>query len=376
MIYLDNAATSMAKPKYVISKMNKYQKTLSVNAGRGGHRYSVEGIEKILDTADALAELFNIDDPQRIAFLPNATYALNSAIGGLCTRNDHAIVTQMEHNSVLRPVHLLTNYTVVKADSLGYVNPHNIETAIKPNTKLIVCTHASNVTGSIQPVEQIGKIAKQHNIPFLVDCAQTAGAINVDVSRMNADMIAFSGHKGLMAPLGTGGLYVRNGLELKPMITGGTGSNSESLIHPTQMPDIFHCGTINTPAIAAMNESIKYLNSRGINNIALEERHLAEMLINDLLNMDKVIVYGSKGDLPRNGTVSFNIEGMDSGEVSRILNDDFKIAVRAGYHCSPLAHKAIGTSNTGTVRASFGAFNTLHDQKKLSNSVYKIVKNL
>lgn len=372
MIYLDNAATSFKKPRCVLRALKRYQKNLSVNAGRGGHSLSLAGLEHIIDAAESLAKLFNIPDPARIAFFPNATYALNAAIGGLCGREDHAVVTQMEHNSVLRPVHLHTSYTVAEADSEGYVIPAAVQAAIRPDTKLIICTHASNVTGSIQPIEEIAAIAHAYGLPLLIDCAQTAGAFPIDVREMGADMIAFSGHKGLLGPLGTGGLYAREGLSFKPVIAGGTGSHSESLEQPNDMPDIFHCGTLNTPAIAALGKSARYILERGVDRIAEEERELAVSFINALLEMENVTVYGSPGDRPHNGTVSFNIDALDPGETARILNDRYKIAVRAGYHCAPLAHRAIGSENKGTVRVSFGAFSSVRELRRICDAVYAL----
>lgn len=372
MIYLDNAATSFKKPRCVLRTMRRCQKHLSANAGRGGHSLSLAALEAVLDAGESLSELFNIPNPSRIAFFPNATYALNAAIGGICTKENHAVVTQMEHNSILRPVHLHTNYTVAEADSEGYVKPASVRNAIRENTALIICTHASNVTGSIQPIKEIAAIAHEHGIPLLADCAQTAGAVPIDVQELGADMIAFSGHKGLLGPLGTGGLYVRPGLSLRPVFAGGTGSKSESLTQPSDMPDIFHCGTLNTPAIAALGRSARYILKRSAAAIHAEEYELAVSFITELLSMDNVTVYGSPGDRPRNGTVSFNIGGVDPGETSRILNDSYKIAVRAGYHCSPLAHRAIGSEGRGTVRVSFGPFSTNHDLRRICDAVYKI----
>lgn len=367
MLYLDNAATSRRKPMSVYMSMLSSTLFHSVNAGRGGHSMSLSGIESIVSVQDELAELFNIKNPQNIAFMPNATYGLNLVILGVLGRGGHAVVTEMEHNSVLRPVHLLGNYTVVKADKEGYINPEDIQRAIKGDTKLIVCTHASNVCGSIQPIAEVGKIAAQNNVLFLVDASQSAGVLECDVAKIGADFLAFPGHKALMGPLGTGGIYVKDPTTLSPVITGGTGSKSESLEQPVFMPDMLHSGTMNTPAIRALGEGVKFIKKVGIDAIFEKERFLSEKFEDCLKNMGGVTVYGGND---RVGTVAFNIDGKSSGEVAQLLSD--KIALRAGYHCAPLAHKALGTEKTGAVRASFGFFNKPSHVQKAVDEIWKI----
>ncbi len=369
MLYLDNAATTLRKPAQVYLSLLKNTLFGSVNAGRGGHSMSVRGTETIVNTQDEIAGLFNIDSPQNIAFTQNATYALNMAILGMLSEGGHCIVTEMEHNSVLRPVHRLGNFTVVKADKRGYISPENIVSAIKDDTRLIICTHASNVCGTIEPIKEIGEIAKRHNIPFLIDAAQTAGCINVDVKELNADFLVFSGHKGLMGPLGTGGIYVKNPSILEPIILGGTGSMSESLSQPHFMPDMLHSGTVNTPAIAALGAGVKYIKKHGVSEISEKEQFLAQRLENELWNMGGITVYGTRD---RIGTTSFNIDGMASGETAQLLGKKF--AVRAGFHCAPLAHKALGTLKTGVVRASFGIFNSEAEVLRFADAVWKLKK--
>lgn len=374
MLYLDNAATSYQKPMAVYRAMLKNTWKNSVNAGHGGHTYSVRGAAEILKTSEKLANLFHIGNPERIAYTPNATYALNMAIGGLLKNGGHAVVTQMEHNSVLRPVHYYGNYTVVKADREGRVAPAAIEAAICPDTVLIVCTHISNVCGTIQPIEEIGKIAKKHNIPFLVDAAQSAGSTPIDVEKMHIDMLAFSGHKGLLGPLGTGGLYVGENVTLSPVLFGGTGSQSESLIQPAVMPDMLHCGTLNTPAIIALGAGVDYIQKRSVEDIAESECRLAKKFMDNLLNMPDVIVYGKPDKAERNGTVAFNIRRMDSVETAQRLNDEFQICVRGGWHCAYPAHVAIGSEKGGAVRASFGAFDHMHAVNRITDALYQIMK--
>lgn len=374
MIYLDNPATSMKKPSVVYDAMCRNTVLYSVNAGRGGHFASIKGAEGIAAAQEELAELFNIKNPERIAFTQNATYALNMAIGGMLTRADHAIITSMEHNSVLRPINRLCSYTMVEADRRGVINPADIEAAIRPETKLIITTHASNVCGTIMPVTEIGEICRRHNIPYLVDAAQTAGIVPIDVESMNISLLAFSGHKGLMGPLGTGGLYVREEINLTPIIVGGTGTESMNKYQPTVMPDMLHSGTMNTPAIMALGTAARFIKQVGINSIEEKERSLAEYLYGALSNIGGVSVYG----LPlgsRNGTVAFNIGELDSQETADILNKNFGIATRGGYHCSYIAHQTIGTEKTGAVRVGFGLFSSRREADILLSAVNKIAKN-
>ncbi|MCH5184792.1 MAG: aminotransferase class V-fold PLP-dependent enzyme [Oscillospiraceae bacterium] len=372
MIYLDNAATCREKPISVYRDMAFYTAFLSANAGRGGHYLSIKAAEKISDTAIELAELFNIPSPASIAFTQNATLALNMAILG-CGRGKHIVTTSMEHNSVLRPVNSLGHYTVVKADREGFVNPLKIKSAIRHDTGLIVISHISNVCGSIQDIYAISAVAAEFGIPVLLDAAQSAGIADIDVEKMNISMLAFSGHKGLMGPLGTGGLYVRDEKMLEPVITGGTGSSSENLEQPLNMPDILHSGTMNTPAIAALGAGVRFIKKHTPAAILAHERELAGKFISELNNMDNVIVYGSNDISRRNGTVSFNIYNTDSNRVSDILNDKYRILVRSGWHCAYTAHRTIGSEN-GAVRASFGFFNTVRDVKRAVDAINDIRK--
>ena len=370
MLYLDNAATTLKKPFSVYTQLMKSTIFSSGSAGRGGHKKSMDAVRVIVDTQDLIAQLFNIPEPQNIVFTQNATYALNTAIFGTVRGGGHIVVTAMDHNSVLRPAYLLGNYTVVNADKDGFVRASDVEKAIRGDTGLIVCTHASNVCGTIQPVYEIGRIAKKHGIPFLIDTAQTAGCITVDAVKMNADMIAFSGHKGLMGPLGTGGLYMKNPEGVFPFAVGGTGSNSESLIQPAFMPDRFHSGTMNTPAVAALGSGVKYILKYGAEAIGGYEKSLAGRFRENLMNMDNVTVYGNDNSV---ATVAFNVGKLGSEEVFERMGG--RIAVRAGYHCAPLAHKALGTNDRGAVRASFGVFNNKNDVRKITDCVYRISKN-
>ncbi len=366
MIYLDNAATSAVKPEIVYRTLDEFTRHHSANAGRGINKESLFSVKAIVKTQDIVSELFNISSPQNIAFTPNATYALNFAILGTLSDGGHAVTTEIDHNSVLRPLNSLGNFTAVRADKQGYVSPFDIERAITPETKLIAVSHASNVCGTIQNIEAISRIAHDRKIKILIDTAQTAGILKIDNALLDADFIAFSGHKGLMGPLGTGGLYVKNPEELAPIITGGTGSSSEELIQPQIMPDMLHSGTVNTPAIAALGEGIKYVMSLGTEKILAHERHLAQLLRGELEKHDNITVYGSKDGI---GTVAFNINGKGSEETAELFPE---FAVRAGYHCAPLAHKALGTDKTGAVRVSFGVFNTETDVREFIKALSRI----
>lgn len=371
MIYLDNPATSMKKPACVLSAMAKNTRDFSVNAGRGGHSASIKGATAIGETQETLAEFFGIKNPERIAFTQNATYALNMGISGFLTRRDHVIITSMEHNSVLRPVHRLCSYTMVEANEKGEIDPKRIERAIRKNTKMVITTHASNVTGTVMPVYEIGSICRKYGLIYMLDSAQTAGIIPIDVEKMGVSMLAFSGHKGLMGPLGTGGLYVAENVRLSPIIVGGTGTHSKEKYQPTDMPDMLHSGTLNTPAIMTLKTAVEYINSVGIKNIEEKERSLAEYLISGLKNINGVTVYGLENG-QRNGTVAFNIGSFSSGEASDMIDRNFGIATRGGYHCAYTAHQTIGSEKTGAVRVGFGVFDSKKEADSLLFAVNKI----
>ncbi len=375
MLYLDNAATSLKKPPGVYLSMMKNTIANSANSGRGGHFYSLRATKKIYETTESICKLFNIDSIERIAYTQNATYALNMAILGTLDKNSHVIITQMEHNSVLRPVNKTCRYSVIKADRHGRIRPADILNLIRPDTKMIISTHASNVCGTIMPISKISEIAHKNGLLFMVDAAQTAGCLPIDVEKDGIDLMAFSGHKGLMTPMGVGGLYVGDNVSINPVITGGTGSMSESLVQPDFLPDMLQSGTLNAPAIIAAKESADLILKETPEAIGAKEHELAVRLINNLMNIDNVIIYGVGNDKDRNGTVAFNIRGMDSVMCAQILNDEYKICTRGGWHCAYPAHCALGSEKTGAVRASFGYFNTSHDADKLTDAIYRISKH-
>ncbi len=370
MIYLDNAATTLKKPQIVYDTLYDYTVNHGGNALRGNYAQSLISSSVIVDAQDTIAKLFNFPKAQNIVFTQNATYALNTAILGTLNKGDHAIVTQMDHNSVIRPVKSICDVTVVEADSEGFVSPYKIEKAIGPNTKLIAMTHASNVCGTIQDIKTVSQIAKKNNIKFLIDAAQTAGVFEIDYEKIDADFVAFSGHKGLMGPMGTGGLYIKEPEQTRAVICGGTGSESQLITQPQSMPEKFHSGTLNTPALAAMTAGVEYIQNIGIKSIFEHELSLAHLLKSELRNIPRVTVYGADNSI---GNVAFNIADTDSGFVAQKLSG---FALRAGYHCAPFAHDALGTRKIGAIRASFGIFNSKSDVKALVDAVSKIEKEL
>lgn len=367
MLYLDNAATTRSKPPGVYSAMMKYALLGGGNAGRGNNKLSLGGIKTIIDTQESAAKLFGMKNESNIIFTQNATYALNIAILGTLNRSDHIVITAMDHNSVLRPAVSHGNYSVASADKTGYVNPAEVRRRIKRNTRLVVCTHVSNVCGTIEDVAEMARAAHMNGALFLLDASQSAGSLTVNMEEIGADMIACPGHKGLMGPMGTGILCIRDPGKVKAVITGGTGSESENMRQPETMPDKFHCGTMNIPAIAGLREGIEFVLKEGAENIGKHEKMLSDIFRNNLHNMNGVIVYG-RGNT---GITAFNISGLDSAKAAEKLGKD--IIVRAGYHCAPLAHKALGTENGGSVRVSFGYFNTVSDVRRITDAVYNIV---
>ncbi|MDI3507865.1 MAG: hypothetical protein PWP48_889 [Clostridiales bacterium] len=365
LIYLDNAATSYPKPECVYEAVLKCMKEYGANPGRSGHRMAIEAGKTVYRCRELLSELFNIPNPMDIVFTYNATDAINLAIKGFVRNGDHIITTSMEHNAVARPLTALQRQGVdvsfVPCGSDGTLNAADIECYIRSNTRLIAMTHASNVTGTILPINEVGEIAHEHGITFLVDAAQTAGTCDIDVAEMNIDMLAFPGHKGLLGPQGTGGLYIKKGVELQPLKQGGTGSNSESLIQPDLMPDKFESGTLNTPGIAGLAAGVEYILGKGVDAIHAHEIGLIKQMLEELSSLNGVSIYGHSDAEGRVGIISLNIEGITDGELSNILDQGYDIATRAGLHCAPLAHTTIGTIDKGAVRFSVSCFNTRDD---------------
>ena len=378
MVYLDNAATSFPKPAVVYDTINTFMRESCANPGRSSHKMARESSGRIMKTRESLAALFNIDNPLRIGFTANATIALNMAIHGILKKGDHVVTTAMEHNSVLRPLYELKkngliDYTVVMPrNRFGSIDPLDISKAVRTNTRLIVITASSNVTGIIIPYEEIGETARKKGVYYLVDASQGAGSLPIDVKNMNINLMAFPGHKGLMGPQGTGGLYVDENISLRPIIQGGTGSNSFETIHPLFMPDIVEAGTVNTPGIAGLGAGVDFILEIGAKAI-LEKKELLLNTLYERLAVNKSIKLYSKVENNQNsGIIALLIDGMDSSEIGNLLDSRYQIAVRPGFHCAPLAHKALKTGQTGLVRLSMGYFNTVDEMHYAADSLIEI----
>ncbi|WP_026884449.1 aminotransferase class V-fold PLP-dependent enzyme [Clostridium akagii] len=378
MIYLDNAATSFPKPSNVYYEVLNCMKNYAANPGRSSHDMSLKASKKIAEARGEIGSLFNIDNPFNIVFTVNATEAINIAIKGIINKGDHVISTVIEHNSVLRPLNYLENQgaevSLINVDEYGFIKLEELKSKIKQNTKLIVINHGSNVLGTVQNLDEIGSIAKEKGIVFMVDASQTAGVFDIDVKKSNIGLLAFPGHKGLLGPQGTGALYIQDGIDLKEFISGGTGSNSSEMVQPNFLPDKFESGTLNTPGIAGLCEGIKFIRKTGISNIKKQEENLTEYLLQELKKLTTVKIYGLMDSKNRSSVVSINIGNMDSAKVGYILNKN-GIAVRTGFHCAPLIHKVIGTEKFGTVRISLGYFNTFDDIEKLIDAIKYLGNN-
>ncbi|MBE6046523.1 MAG: aminotransferase class V-fold PLP-dependent enzyme [Clostridiales bacterium] len=361
MIYLDNAATSWPKPEVVYDAVSNSIKR-SGNPGRSNSEEARAAATDIIEARTALAELFHVADPNRIVFALNATDAINLGLQGMLKPGDHVITSQMEHNAVTRPLAYLEDagvmVTKVKTDPVSGADLDEVRQAFRPETKLVIMTHASNVTGTLNPIGEIGAICREHNVPFMVDASQSAGAIPIDVVKMNIDLLAFPGHKSLLGPTGTGALYVSETVSPKPVRSGGTGVFSEVRLQPEQLPYYYEAGTQNTIGIAGLCAGAHYILERSVNNIYFEEQKLVQMLIDGLTSIPGVTVYGPL-TAPRAAAVSFNIEGMDCADVAMILESYYDISVRSGLQCAPDTHRMLGTIDIGgTVRVSPGLFTT------------------
>ena len=361
MIYLDSSATSFLKPPQVVEAVFRSFNTIG-NAGRGAHAPTLNASRLIYDTREKLAALFGTPDPSRIAFTCNATEALNIAIHGAIHPGEHVITTACEHNSVLRPLYLKekegTELTIIPADKKGRIRYDLLESSVKSNTSAIVLTHASNLSGNVTDLAFVSNFAKKHGLLLIVDASQTAGSLPINVVKMGIDILCFTGHKGLFGPQGTGGLYVREGLTLSPLKSGGSGIHSFDRQHPTDMPTALEAGTLNGHGIAGLNAGFDYILSTGVKNIHAKEISLARRFVNGISDISDLKLYGDIDAPLRTPIISLNIGNMSSASVSDILWEDYEICVRAGAHCAPLMHKTFGTEKQGAVRFSFSCFNT------------------
>lgn len=361
MIYFDNAATSMVKPRCVIDAVVEAMMHMG-NSGRGAHGASLGASRTIYDTRKILADLFHAENPSRIAFTANSTESLNIAIKGLFEPGDHVISTVLEHNSVLRPLYELekkgVRVTYARCDEKGAITPEEILRHVDADTKGIVCTHASNLTGNMIDIARVGAAAREKGLLFVVDASQTAGAVPIDVQKMQIDVLCFTGHKGLLGPQGTGGIYVREGIEVRPLLSGGSGVQTYNREHPHEMPTALEAGTLNGHGIAGLHAAVEYLLETGIENIREKELGLMRRFYNGAKEIPGIRIYGDFDTDERCPIVTLNLRDYDSGEVSDELAVGWEIATRPGGHCAPMMHGALGTVEQGAVRFSFSGFNT------------------
>jgi cysteine desulfurase family protein len=378
MIYLDNAATSFPKPESVYQALDAFARTQLANPGRAGHKMALAAEHALDDCRHRLNQFFNGESPDRFIFTLNCTDALNMAFKGVLSEGDHVITTDLEHNSVSRPLRAMQlegriTLTRVHADGGGTIDPDAIKQAITPKTRLIALTHASNVLGTIQPVREIGMIARDRDLLFLVDAAQTAGAIPIDVRKMNIDLLAFPGHKSLLGPTGTGALYVGPRAKVRAWREGGTGGDSSSETQPREFPYFLEGGTPNVLGVAGLAAGIQYVQERGMDRIHAHEVALAERLRQRLESLGTFEFFGHRDNERRVGTLSFRTDAVAAPELAGILDQAFEIAVRPGLHCAPYIHRSLGTFPDGTVRASPGPFNTEADVDRLAEALEEIV---
>ena len=360
MIYLDNAATTLKKPPVVGQAMLEALQTAG-NPGRGAHEPTLHAARLVYETRAALAELFYAEGPSCIAFTANATQALNTALCGLFGPGDHVITTVCEHNSVLRPLYRLREQGVelsfVGVDPQGRLLYEQFEQLLRPNTKAVVLTGASNVTGNLTDLRLVSAFAKRHGLLLVVDAAQTAGARPIDVQELGIDVLCFTGHKGLLGPQGTGGLYVRPGVQVRPLVVGGSGVHSFSEEHPAEMPTALEAGTLNVPGLAGLGAGVRWILEQGVETLCEKEETLTRLFYENVRDIPGVALYGAF-DGPRAPIVSLNLQGEDSARVADALWEEFGVCVRAGAHCAPRMHRALGTVEQGVVRFSFSHQNT------------------
>lgn len=361
MIYFDNAATSLQKPTAVADAVYKAITTVG-NSGRGSHDSSLLAGRMIYDTREALGRLFHIENPSRIAFTSNATESLNIAIKGILSEKDHVITTEAEHNSVLRPLYEMKEkgmeLAILESDQTGNIPFHQIKERKKENTKMVICTHSSNVTGNLFNIKEIGQICKEEGLLFVVDAAQTAGVFPINVMEQNIDILCFTGHKGLLGPQGTGGIYVREGIDITPLKTGGSGFATFSKTHPNSMPECLEAGTVNGHGICGLHAGVSYILEYGIDKIRETEQKLMWQFYEGIKDIPNIKLYGDFTTKNRSPILSFTLSDYDSSILCDELANVYHIHTRGGGHCAPLLHQRMGTKEQGMVRFSFSHFNT------------------
>ena len=380
-IYLDNASTTFPKAPNVANAMSDYLTNYGININRGSYALAYDVEDIIYTTRQRLNNVFNGHDPSHVTFTQNVTMSLNMVIKGLLKPGDHVIVSAMEHNAVMRPLTQLLNkditFDIIPCDKTGSVQLENIEALIRPNTVAMIINHASNVCGTIQPIESIGAICKAHNLHFIVDAAQTAGVIPIDAKACHIDALCFTGHKGLLGPQGIGGIILTKEIAqtLTPLIAGGTGSFSHLETIPTHMPDAFEAGTLNLPGIIGLNEGLSYIESVGMKNIHNHELALTKTFLEGLRSITGINIIGKQDIQDRTAVVSITIDGMDPASIAYELESTYHIMTRVGLHCAPRAHQTLGTYPEGTVRFSFGYANTLEEVDMALSALHTILKN-
>ena len=380
-IYLDNASTSFPKAPNVASAMADYITNRGININRGSYALAYDVEDIIYTTRQRLNTLFNGHDPSHVIFTQNVTMSLNMVIKGLLKSGDHVLVSSMEHNAVMRPLTQLLDkgitFDIIPCDKMGSIQLESMDSLIRPNTVALIINHASNVCGTIQPLESIGSICKTHNLQFIVDAAQTAGVIPIDVKACHIDALCFTGHKGLLGPQGIGGIILTKEMAqtLTPLIAGGTGSFSHLETMPTHMPDAFEAGTLNLPGIIGLNEGLAYIESQGMENIHNHELALTQSFLEGLQSIDGINIVGKQNIQDRTAVVSITIDGMDPASIAYELESNYHIMTRVGLHCAPRAHQTLETYPEGTVRFSFGYANTHKDVETALSALHRIVKN-
>ncbi len=378
-IYLDNAATSYPKPQSVIDSMCNFMMNIGATSGRGAYEKAIKSDMLVYQVRKSIANLFNFNDPKKVIFTSNITESLNLALRGILTKGDHVITSSIEHNAVWRCLKTLERdmgitISKVPCNKEGVTNPQDVENLICDNTKMVVFNHASNVLGTVQPIKEIGQICKTHKIPFLVDCAQTAGVYPVDVIDDHIDILAFTGHKGLLGPMGTGGLVVNCDIDISPLKAGGTGGDSAYEYQPDYYPNRLETGTLNVPGIIGLGEGIKFIRKIGVENIHKKEEYLTSYAFDRLQEIENIQIYGPKDSEKIIGVISFNMKDKAGEEVAYELDQDFDIMIRAGLHCAPGAHELIDTVKVGACRIGIGYFNEKEDIDALVDALKKINK--
>ncbi|MCX7950746.1 MAG: aminotransferase class V-fold PLP-dependent enzyme [Clostridiales bacterium] len=379
-VYLDNAATSFPKPQCVSQAVCDFINNIGSNVGRGSYQNSYSAAQVVYETREMLSSLFNFNNPLNVVFTMNITQSINMILKGFLKKGDHVLVSSMEHNAVMRPLTSLSKqgveFTKIPCDIYGQIDYSSIETLIKPNTKLAIISHASNVCGTMQDIERLGEIFKKHNIYFVLDSAQTAGIFDIDFNKSNLSALCFTGHKGLLGPQGIGGFIISNEFATKvsPIIEGGTGSLSESEEQPEYLPDKFESGTLCLPAIYGLNASLKYIKKESTKAIKEKELYLTKLFIEEVKNIDGIRLIGYNTTDNRAAVVSLDFLNIDNSEAAFVLDREYGIMTRVGLHCAPSAHKTLNTFPKGTVRFSFGHLNTEEEIKYTLEAINKIVK--